>query len=229
MNNISIVGNGLIANKFKTLSLELEKPVTIFASGVSNSEETNLLEFKREEILLKNQNKNNKIIYFSTCSLLNEANRNNIYVKKKIYFEKMIAKIFDDYLIIRLPQVVGKGGNKNNLVNFFYQSILLNKHFVAKKKAYRNLIDVDDVLNITKKIITSTSGAVNVAAPHNTLVLNIIFEIEEILNKKGNYTLINEGTNFKIDIKSIESLIVNYNCIFHAKYQSNLIKKYYEN
>ena len=62
-----IIGNGLIANSF--LDSDLNN-IIIFASGVSNSKEENLLEFDREKKLLLRiiyENFNKKIVYFSTC------------------------------------------------------------------------------------------------------------------------------------------------------------------
>ena len=63
-----IVGNGLIANLFKN---EDRENVVFFASGVSNSLETEKSAFLREENLLRKtleENPEKIFIYFSTCS-----------------------------------------------------------------------------------------------------------------------------------------------------------------
>jgi hypothetical protein len=57
-----IIGNGLIAKSFKK-EKNYFKNVIIFASGVSNSKNTNLKEFKREEKLVKKLLKKKKKIY----------------------------------------------------------------------------------------------------------------------------------------------------------------------
>ena len=62
-----IVGNGLIANLFKN---EDRENVVFFASGVSNSLETEKSAFLREENLLRKhltENPEEIFIYFSTC------------------------------------------------------------------------------------------------------------------------------------------------------------------
>jgi hypothetical protein len=57
-----IIGNGLIAKSFKKKK-NYFKNVIIFASGVSNSKNTNLKEFKREEKLVKKLLKKKKKNY----------------------------------------------------------------------------------------------------------------------------------------------------------------------
>ncbi len=61
-----IIGNGLIANLFKNND---EEKVIFFASGVSNSLETDKSAFLREENLIRKtleENPENAFIYFST-------------------------------------------------------------------------------------------------------------------------------------------------------------------
>ena len=68
-----IVGNGLIASLFYDVDRE---DVIFFASGVSNSLETELSEFQREEDLIREtftQNPDKLFAYFSTCSIYDSS------------------------------------------------------------------------------------------------------------------------------------------------------------
>ena len=64
-----IVGKGLIASLFTDVDQE---DIVFFASGVSNSLETDKSAFLREENLIRKtikENPNKIFIYFSTCSI----------------------------------------------------------------------------------------------------------------------------------------------------------------
>ena len=98
-----VIGNGLIASAFKK-SYQNDDRYVIFASGVSNSNETNVNSFIREELLIREtltKNKDKHFIYFTSF----------IYFKKyglhKIYMEDIIRGSGVDYTIFKLPQVIG--------------------------------------------------------------------------------------------------------------------------
>jgi len=81
-----IVGNGMIATKFKRY--EDQDDVLIFASGVSNSSETKDISFLRELEMVKSCLDNfsdKRFIYFSSCSLEDIELKNTPYhLHKKI-------------------------------------------------------------------------------------------------------------------------------------------------
>ena len=103
-----IIGNGLIANGFD--KYRYNDDVLIFASGVSNSMENNENEFNKEYELLKDSiDIPSKLIYFSTCSIVDDSNKSP-YILHKIKMEKLIRENSNNYLIFRLPIVVGNIG-----------------------------------------------------------------------------------------------------------------------
>lgn len=226
---IKIVGNGLIGSRFRSMEWNHSLPITIFCSGVSNSSEIRIEEYNREEFLLRSQPKNIKIIYFSTCSIYDPDSYHSLYVNKKLEFEKIVQDEFNDHLIIRLPQVVGKGGNNKNLINFLYGAILSRLTFKVQRYAYRNLIDVDDVYKFSEKILLEVSGAINLASPRNTLVLDIVKYMENLLGLTAKYQLEEKGADYKIDIKRAVGIINNYSATFQDDYSFMLLKKYFEN
>ena len=107
-----IIGNGLIANAFKNYCSDFEDFV-IFASGVSDSNEIDDAKFNRERELLINtikQNPDKKIIYFT--SVLTTTDENKYYNHKKEMAE-IIINSKNEYIIYRVPQLIGKNGNQS--------------------------------------------------------------------------------------------------------------------
>ena len=80
-----IYGNGLIAKSF--IKYKKNSKYIFFASGVSNSQETNKFKYTKEIKLLKKillNKKNNQIfIYFSSCSIFDPSKKNSLYVIAK--------------------------------------------------------------------------------------------------------------------------------------------------
>lgn len=149
-----VVGNGMIAKSF-TRSNAIND-VIIFASGVPNSNEVREEEYEREFNLLKKIQKkytNKKLIYFSSSSL--ETGKKSKYISFKLMIEKYIKSKFSEFLILRLPNVVGNTDNKSQLLPFIKNSLLTNKYVRIKKSSYRYLIDVDDLPLITRNLIKS--------------------------------------------------------------------------
>ena len=118
-----IIGNGLIAQSFRPHFDKYEDTVILFASGVSNSKLTLESEYVREQLLLKDALKLNKLlVYFSTCSIFDPTLQDSKYIQHKLAMESLIEKN-DKHLIVRLPNVVGKIGNPNTMYNFFINQI----------------------------------------------------------------------------------------------------------
>lgn len=146
-----IVGNGLIADAFKRSESDFNDYV-IFASGVSNSNETESSKFKREkDLLIKtlSENHGKTIIYFS--SILAEVD-SAPYYKHKLRMERLIKKSTYRYLIFRIPQIVGFNGNKTNLFNFLQESIKNKESMVIYSQVKRALIDIDHLVHFVNYV-----------------------------------------------------------------------------
>ncbi len=224
-----LIGNGLIANSFKSY-LE-DKNIVIFASGVSNSNEIDIHNFEREEELLNDtllKYSDLLIVYFSSCSLEDMELKNTPYHKHKLKMETLIQQ-HSNYLIFRIPQIVGNGGNKNSIVNFLVENIKNNKKFDIWKNAIRNLIDIEDIFLIVDFIIRNKiykNDIINIASSKNIKIIELVQIIEKILNQKANYNLVDKGYSYSIDISKIESIIDDLNINFNNDYFIKLIKKY---
>ena len=164
-----IIGNGLIANLFKENDRE---NVVFFASGVSNSLETDKSAFLREENLIRKtikENPNKIFIYFSTCSIYDSSKNGSSYVNHKLKMEQIVEELANQFLILRVSNAVGKGGNPNLLMNYLVNAFHQEKEITVHTLATRNLIDADDIKNITLKFINENSfnKIINVAYLEN--------------------------------------------------------------
>ena len=188
-----IVGSGFIAARFKKyLKFLKKKNVIIYAAGISNSLDEYKKNLEREVFKIKNFILNNrkKLIYISTYSVNDDSRRRKLYVKNKIKIEKIIKQESEKYMIIRLPEIIGKNKNPNTLTNFFYNKIVRNESFTVFKNSRRNLLDVDDAIKNCIKIIRSdkkNKSVVNLLNKKFNTPLQIVNNFEKILKKKGIY------------------------------------------
>ena len=232
----TIIGSGFMAKNFYDRIQELEKlNICLYAAGVSNSqtEDENLLIKDQNRIIdfSKQFNQEKKLVYLSTCSINDPSRNKNPYVKNKIYIENILKKRFNKFLIIRLPEVVGKNDNKSSLVNFFYHNIKNGKKFEIWTKAKRNLIDIQDVVLITMILLKNcfpNNTIINVANSMNYKVRVIVKNLEKLINIKANYNLVDKGDeNWQIDISEISKIIKNNKINFNENYLYQMLKKYY--
>lgn len=226
-----VIGNGMIAQAFA--SYRTKDEFVIFASGVSNSTNTDITQFDREKKLLTDTLKTAQrktLVYFSTCSITDLSLQNSAYVKHKQLMEDLIAQNSSYYLIFRLTNPVGKTDNSHTVLNYFIERIVKKQPFRAWENASRNIIDIDDMFIICNEILQKrlfSNTIVTIANPYNYEVAQIISAIEEHFNARGNYTWIDKGGSPLHDTEAIESLFTKFNINFDEQYLPKLLKKYF--
>ena len=227
-----VIGNGLMAQAFK--AYQLHDGVVIFASGVSNSNETNTQEFQREVALLKstiNQYPQAKLVYFSTCSIEDNTVKDNLYVKHKLAMEHFIVTHCSCYVIFRVSNVVGAGGNANTLLNYLVHAIQADKVITLWNQAERNILDIADVCYIVEYILEHeiNNTIVNVAFRDSFLVTDIVKTIEQFLGKTARVHAIDKGNPLTIDTGKIAAALdqIEQQKPTDLNYIMNLLKKYY--
>ncbi|TYA56644.1 NAD-dependent epimerase/dehydratase family protein [Formosa maritima] len=210
------------------------KDVIIFAAGVSNSTETNVLEFQRETALLEatiKKHPNALLIYFSTCSIYDASVAHRPYVKHKIEIETYIKEHTKANLIFRVSNVVGPQGNAATILNYLVDAICHDVEIPLWKHAERNLIDKDDLKLIVENLIKSDvrNQTINVAFRESFLVSDIIKQIELFLNKKARFQVVEKGNSLKIDTTKISDSLDKIESIKGTglQYIFNLLEKYY--
>ena len=225
-----VIGSGMMAKAFSEFSGD--DSLIVFASGVSNSKETDLQAFQRElQMLSELKGTSATLIYFSTCSVFDDSLQSSMYVQHKKNIEQFIELNFSKYWIFRLPNVIGASNNPNTMINFFYDSLINNKQFKLDMHAVRYFIDVEDVYLIIKKIISSKSlesGCYNLLFPFPYSVMKVVNAFEDFLGKKGDY-LINEkeGVHYTVNISKQLLSYINFNINDPEVYLKNIYIKYY--
>lgn len=223
-----IIGNGLLAKGFINSNINHDDFI-IFCSGVSNSKEMNYDNFNREkELVIKTitENKNLKFIYFS--SILTGVSNNNYY-NHKIDVENLIKKESNNYIIFRVPQIIGSIGNKNNLFNFLKESILNDDEINIFENVKRALLDIDDLIDIVNYCKDKVnSEIINISYIEKISVLELVVIISNYLNKIPKIKTIFNKTIDNWDIKNSE-IIYQYINDINIKtngYTNKIVKKY---
>ncbi|SFN48004.1 hypothetical protein SAMN05421594_2892 [Chryseobacterium oleae] len=220
-----IIGSGLIANSLKSID---SQDHLFFASGVSNSLETRNSEFEREFSLLKTmieENKERKLVYFSTLSIHDQSKQNSPYVLHKKTLEDYIKNTCDHFLILRIGNIVGKGGNPNTLFNFLTAQISGNSEFTLHLKARRLLLDIADISKfLGSHCLDMENKTLNLAFPYYYDLKEIINAIEEKTRMKACFSEVEEGDFYKVGFD--ESIETFFSGIQPEDYLKTLTQKY---
>lgn len=225
-----IIGDGLIANSLKSTFVDSSK-VIVFASGVSNSKETDTEVFNREINLIQtiiSTYPNRKFIYYSTCSVA--ASAKTPYINHKLYIEDYIKNTTEKYLIIRLPNIVGRTKNINLLVNYLHNCLVEQKEITININCRRHLIDVVDIGFITHLICGKAINKIINVAYDNAITLEELVSILE--NCKGikypKVNVVDGDVDYVIDNSEFLDIIQPYvNAIKNNWDPTYIINKYF--
>lgn len=224
-----INGNGLIAKLF----IDSDREDTVFfASGVSNSLEKDPAQFQREEDLVRKtieENPEKIFIYFSTCSIYDSSKNNSPYVLHKLKMEQIVKSLCEKYLILRTSNAVGNGGNPNLLMNYLIRSVKSGETINVHTKATRNLIETEDIKNLTLKFIEKKNfnKIINLAYLQNYSIIEILEVIEKFFNLNLNLNLIKEGSGYDISVPDVESYFRENRLTNKEVYLWKILEKYY--
>jgi hypothetical protein len=197
-----IVGSGLIARALADRSDAIQ-----YAAGVSNSSCTDAEEFERDKTRLKaHLDRPGLFVYFSTCSAAQSD-----YVQHKRECEQMVQQR-GDYLICRLPIVAGKTSNPHTLLNYLHSRVSRSEAFDLWPEARRNVIDVVDMGTIVRWLLKegARDEVVNVAAPMDYSLREIVTAFEQLLEKPAKVRLHEGGEAQKLDVSRIAEAPVDW-------------------
>lgn len=211
-----------------------QSDVCVFASGVSNSKTHDTRAFKREEALLTETlttHPNAHLLYFSTCSVYDPAERDSAYCHHKLHIESLIQAASNHFTIFRVSQILGRSSNPNTLINFLLQAIIARQHFELWEYAYRNIIGLDDVAHIVDYVLQHQlfqNEIVNLACPHNLSVREIVHAVEQHTGLQAQYSLVPKGAgNYTIDLTAIQPVFYSLGLTFSETYLVSLLHSVY--
>jgi hypothetical protein len=151
-----IIGKGDIAQ-----ILNDRENIIFFASGVSNSSETDESEFNREKELLLKQDKSKCLFYFSSISIDDKDKFfNNRYLKHKLEMENLVKSNFQNYNIIRIGNITW-GTNPNTFLNFIKNKIKNGEEVIIKDE-YKFMIDKDQLLSLTDNLPVISKNQISI-------------------------------------------------------------------
>tara|TARA_Y100000389_G_scaffold57713_1_gene53731 strand:- start:604 stop:1305 length:702 start_codon:yes stop_codon:yes gene_type:complete len=233
---MKIFGNGFIAKNLK--KIRLSNHFCFYAAGVSNSNLSNKKDFEREinefNKFRKKINQSKIIIYISSLSVENKNLKQDKYIKNKLKIEEIIKKKIQKFIIIRLPQIIGKNNNKHTLTNSIFNTLSKNKNFILWKGSIRNLIDIDDIIEIVEKYLKNKptlNSTINIFNPRSIAVEDLLRIFSSILNRKLKLIILNKkNKNINLKLLKKNTLISKkfYKKIDKINYIKKTIKKYYK-
>jgi UDP-2-acetamido-2,6-beta-L-arabino-hexul-4-ose reductase len=160
-----IIGNGNIAKVLKD-----RDDLIFFASGVSDSSCKDKNEYDREFNLLKQQDKNIHLVYFSNLGIYY---KNDIYTNHKIKMEDFIRNNFTSYTIVRI-EVCEWVNNKTTILNVFKKK-LKNNESINIMNTFRYVLSLEEFLYWIDLIIVGRRNEMN--------ILGRKLKISEIVNE----------------------------------------------
>ena len=227
-----LIGSGLLASVFSD-AFSQRDDVCIYAAGVSNSGCIDSHEFAREQerltAALRETMRFDVFVYFGTCSVADPEAQNTLYVQHKLAMERLV-RAHPRYLILRLPQVAGRTPNPHTLLNYLYARISRSESFSLWIKAKRNIIDVDDVAAIARRLIADGSvrnTTLNIANVVNYPMTDIVRAMERVIGKRAVYDIVERGSEYDVDTSAIFPMLKNAGVDFGKDYLERVIEKYY--
>jgi nucleoside-diphosphate-sugar epimerase len=223
-----IVGTGLVARAFSARFAD-DPGTIIFASGVSNSGETDPAAFARERGLLEAQlaHPSARLVYFGSCNVVNPL-QDSPYFQHKRAMETLVTGSGRG-TVLRLPQVVGSTRNPNTLTNFLRDCILQGRPLTLWTRAQRNLIDIEDVAAIADHILASPDvpPIIAITSPWSLPMPRIVDLFEQVLGRRAQRVLVDKGEAMTIDSRLSEQIARDIGVDFGRDYPLRVIQKYY--
>lgn len=213
-----ITGSGLIANALQE-SFQNDDSVLVFARGVSNSTCTDDSAYTREYEMISSfaQKMEDKVfVYFSTTSVFDKEKHHTKYVHEKLRFEKSISRLFSKSIIFRLPIIVGRNNNENQLIGYLLKAIKNNQLIRVHKHASRYLIDVADISTIVKHVIdyyitSKLNGnlTIDICGDQPIPITIIIAMLSKATKTEAKIVMEESGTTYYVDNAAIKAIVDN--------------------
>jgi len=225
-----VVGDGLIARAFSRF--RDDERVVVFASGVSNSLETDPERFSRERELLmrtRAENRGRLLVYFGTCSVEDPERRHTPYVSHKLALEQALAASPGPWLVLRLPLAVGRAQRGATLAQFLHDRIVNGERFEVWRHATRYPIDVEDAARIAERFMrdaTMWNRTINVAL-RAFPVIDFVHALERILGQRASYAVVEKGAHYEVSCPEVAQLAQELGLDFSDQYLDRVLRKYF--
>lgn len=220
-----VIGSGMVAGAFVSAA-DTGLDAIICASGVPDSQCTDESAFRRERALLHNltgraRARDAVLVYFSGAPVYGrvsglrvetaDATPETPYGRHKLECENVVEESGARHLVLRLPNVVGPGGNPRQLIPSLV-SQALSGSVVIKTDATRDLLDVDDLVSIIATLLRRGihNTILNVASGVSTSVPRLAEVIAEILGIDPSVLSTAGGDHQEFSTAKVRGLLPEY-------------------
>jgi nucleoside-diphosphate-sugar epimerase len=229
----------LLARGFGSAA-ETDLNAIICASGVPESQCSDAFAFRRERVLLNDltlraRARDTVLVYFSVAPVYGrstdlwvetaEAAPETPYGHHKLECEKLVADSGARYLVLRLPNVVGPGGNVHQLIPSLVAQVL-GGSVVTRISATRDLLDVEDLVSTVAALLRRgvCNRILNVASGVSTPVPRLVEVIAGVLGTSPSVVSIEGGDRQEFSLSNIRDLLPDYPR-FESDYPIHLLRR----
>jgi nucleoside-diphosphate-sugar epimerase len=134
------------------------------------------------------------------------------------------------YSIVRLPNVIGHSKNPFTLTNYLYNAIQNEIEFKVFDKATRYFMYIVDVKRILTLCINKSllqNKIYELTYPFAFRIHTIVSLLEKIIGKPAKYTVINKGSQYKIENSEVFLNAFELNEELSLQYFNSVLYKYY--
>jgi nucleoside-diphosphate-sugar epimerase len=210
-----IDGSGMIARAFLQAQAPDDPPGYVFARGVARSDVVDEREYLREKALLEAASDTARasgvpVVYFTGAPIYGAfsataegtpAVPHSRYGVHQAQCESQLLESGAIVLIERLPNIVGPSANEHQLIPALTRQILDGRVRV-QKSARRDLLDVSDLVAITRRLLSADRRhhVYNVASGRPVPVRDIVEHIRSIVGASPTVVEVDGGTDQSFDL-----------------------------
>jgi uncharacterized protein YbjT (DUF2867 family) len=228
-----IVGSGLVARSFARHA-DLLRGHCVYAAGVSNSNCKDPSEFVRDRERLRQTlacvDPAIRVVYVSTCSILDSTDNPSMYVAQKIAMENLVLGERQSSLVLRFPQLAGDTPNPHTLLNYLFARIIRSERFELWSLAKRNIIDAEHAADIAVAWLASgvdVGRIVAIANPSSHTMGEIVTSLESISGRAAIFDVVQKGSAYAIDTTAVTPWIRESKVCFGPDYLDRTVEKYF--
>jgi NDP-hexose 4-ketoreductase len=223
-----VEGRGMLASAFLARGSTIN--ATLFARGVPDSGSVDPAAYARELSSLRAAadaafERGHPLVYFSSAPVYGRFETAPVvesgeprpvtpYGRHKLACEALVLAAPGPSLILRLPNVVGPGGHPHQLVPALVRRVMAGRVTVLRGAA-RDLLDVDDLVTLTTRLIEAgavsrLAGAgrvINVASGICTPAADLVDEISRLLDREPEIDLVEGGEEQRFSLDRLQGLI----------------------
>lgn len=215
-------GGGMLASAFRRWG-DPSTPGLIFARGVADSSCEAEIEYARETTMLsaaieRARELGQTLVYFAGAPIYGSFGEpvreeqplrpTTRYGRHQAEAEDLVRRSGARYLALRLPNVVGPGGHRHQLIPALAHQVL-DGAVTVQMRAARDLIDVSDTVAVVQGLLVADVHDVtlNLATGICTPVADIVAEIVRIIGRSANMVWMQGGDSQQFDVSRLRALM----------------------